>query len=93
MINPQAKQVKNADCSNCCSDNGGGPKLPVAEARFGPCRLTASQSFFIDALAMIIFDPGGVSPAPLLLNNLKRAIRVVGLGFNCPIPHGAPKTS
>jgi hypothetical protein len=92
MINPHANQVKKSDSNDCCTDNSGGPKLPVAECRFGPRRLTAFQSFFVDTLTMIIFDPGGVSPVPLPLNNLKRAIRVVGLGFDCPIPHGVSKT-
>jgi len=78
MIDPYAKQIKRSDCHDCCRDNNKDTHLPVVKCGFGSCRLAAFQGSFVDPLTTVIFDPGGEPPGPLLLNNLKRAIRIVG---------------
>jgi hypothetical protein len=78
MIDPHANQIKRSDCNDCCRDNNKGTHLSVVKCGFGSCGLAAFQGFFVDALTMVIFDPSGETPCPLLLNNLKRAIRIVG---------------
>lgn len=78
MIDPHANQIKRSDCNDCCRDNDEDTHLPVVKCGFGSCRLTVFEGFFVDTLTTVIFDPSGEPPVPLLLNNLKRAIRVVG---------------
>jgi len=78
MIDPHANQIKRSDCNDCCRDNNKDTHLPVVKCGFGSCGLAAFQGFFVDALTSVIFDPSGETPGPLLLNNLKRAIRIVG---------------
>lgn len=78
MIDPHANQIKRSDCNDCCRDNNEDTHHPVVKCGFGSCGLAAFQGFFVDSLTTVIFDPSGETPGPLLLNNLKRAIRIVG---------------
>jgi hypothetical protein len=45
---------------------------------------------FVNRRAILIFNPSVEALIPLVLNNPKRTVGVVGFGFDYPSGHGVP---
>src|SRR6266513_2601516 len=99
VIDPQTNQIKSTKRSHCGRQKNKSAFSPLrhknkgtipclVKSGFGQLSLTYFQSFFVDAPAVLIFDPSSVSLDPLVPNNFKRANGIVGYGFDYPCRHG-----
>src|SRR5262249_30343514 len=89
-VDQQTNQVKKNEPGNNGCHKDKRPRQPLGKNTLDRRAPVYSERFFVNRHAVLILDPSVVSPAPLVRNNLKRAIRIVGLGFDYPSGHGTP---
>src|SRR5262245_50343960 len=88
LINPQTNQVKNNDPGDNGCHKDKRPRQPLGKSTLDRRAPVYSERFFVNRRAVLILDPSLVSLGPLVLDNLNRAIRIVGFGFDYPSGHG-----
>jgi hypothetical protein len=91
MVNPQTNQVKNKETGNNGCNDEKRPHQPLKKAALGRDAPIHFEGLFVNRHAVLIFNPSVVSFSPLILDNLKGAIRVVGFGFDDPSGHGVAR--
>jgi hypothetical protein len=90
VVNPQTNQVKNKETGNNECPNDKRSHQPVEKRALRRHAPVHFERLFVNRRAVLIFDPSFVSLAPLLPDNLKRAVGVVGFGFDYPMSWDDP---
>jgi len=85
-IDPITYQIKNTEGDRKGSQPEEDPFAEFAKA----IGLLMLGRPFVNALAVLIFDPNRVSAFPLVLGHLKRTFEVADLSSDCPSRHIAP---
>ena len=86
-INPNTYQIKTTDADRNGSRQKEGRDADLAKGAVG---LLMLERLFVNAPAVLIFDPNRVSSLPLVLSHLKRPFEVAGLSSDYPSRHIAP---